>query len=262
MLTKKQIKKQLALLGITPSDTVLIHTAFRAVGEVEGGIDGFIDGFCEYLSEGLFLVPTHTWANVNPENPCYDVRRTQPCIGAVPSVAAFRKDGYRSLHPTHSIWGKGVDAAAFLQGEENAGSPGAPGFCWDKLADRNAKILLIGVGHNRNTFLHSVDERAQLSDRLAEKSFDVTIVDQEGNQSVYPFRSHFCSKTNDVSQFYVNFEKAFIALGAQAEGLLGNATVKVVDAKKAQEILLRIYSRATEDLFTDFHDIPESWYLP
>ena len=118
MFTIEQLKEQIRAMGIEKDDTVLIHTSMRAVGPVEKGANGVIDAFCQVLSEGLFLVPTHTWAVVNRANPVYDVRSTVPNIGALPSVAAFRPDGIRSLHPTHSIWGHGADAEEYLRGEE------------------------------------------------------------------------------------------------------------------------------------------------
>lgn len=198
MVTKQKIKDDLRAMGIRPDDTVLIHISLKSVGDVEGGAEGLIDAFCEYLSDGLFLVPTHTWSDVNPDNPHYDVRASVPCIGAVPRVAAFRKDGIRSLHPTHSIWAHGKNAEEFVRGEEMAASPAPVGFCWDRLADVGAKILLIGVGHNRNTFIHSIDERMDLADRLSATTYDVTIRDHNGNAITHPMRSHSCSKTNDV----------------------------------------------------------------
>lgn len=260
MISKETLKCQLSQMGIVSTDTVLIHTSLRAIGPVDGGADCIIDVFREYLSNGLFLVPTHTWANVNKVHPVYDVSATPPCIGTLPRVAAFRSDGVRSLHPTHSIWGCGTDASDFLAGEENAGSPGAPGFCWDKLADRGTKILLIGVGHNRNTFIHSIDERAGLPNRLAEIPTAVTIIDREGNHLQRTMRPHFCTKTNDVSQFYVNFEKPLMELGAQTFGKFGNANVRIVDAKRCQQIILGIYSRSREDIFTEFREVPEELY--
>lgn len=260
MLTKKDIFSQLQQMGILPTDTVLIHTSLKAVGEVEGGAEGFIDAFCEYLSEGLFIVPTHTWASVYAERPVYDVRTTVPCIGVVPKLAAFRPDGIRSLHPTHSVWAHGKEAAAYVEGEENAGSPGAPGYCWDQLADRGAKILLIGVKHDRDTFIHSVDEYAQVENRIGEP-FTVQITDHNGQVMERNFRPHKCSRTNDVSQFYVNFEKPLVALGAQTFGTLGNAEVRVVDARKCREILTALYHKEHESFFTEFREIPESLYL-
>lgn len=260
MVTKEQLKDQLRAMGIRPDDTVLIHTSLKAVGEVEGGAGGFIDAFCEYLSEGLFLVPTHTWADVNADHPHYDVRTSVPCIGTVPRVAAFRPDGIRSLHPTHSIWAHGRAAEAFVRGEENAASPAPVGFCWDRLADVGAKILLIGVEHNRNTFIHSIDERVNLPDRLGEVPYEVTVADHSGNTHLGSMRPHRCSKTDDVSRFYVNFEKPLVELGAQTFGRLGNAQVRIVDAMQCRSIISRIYRRAESDIFTEFREIPESLY--
>lgn len=259
MFTKDQLQAQLKAMGLRPSDTVMIHTAFRAVGPVEGGPTGFLDAFCEYFSEGLFLVPTHTWASVGEKQPVYDVRAAIPCIGAVPRAAAFRSDGIRSLHPSHSVWAHGNAAADFVKGEENAGSPAPPGFCWDRLGDMGAKILLIGVGHDRNTFIHSIDERAGLPDRLSDP-FDVTIIDHDGNRLPRTLRRHKCARVPDPSRFYVNFEKPLAELGAQTLGVLGNATVRIVDAKRCREIILRIYERAEEDYFTDFCELPEELY--
>ena len=259
MFTKNDLKEQLKAMGIQPTDTVLIHTSLKAVGPVEGGAEAFIDAFCEYLDEGLFVVPTHTWDSVNASNPVYDVRTAVPCIGTVPKIAAKRADGVRSLHPTHSVWAHGKDAEDYVVNEENAGSPGAPGFCWDKLAERGGKILLIGVLHNRDTFIHAVDEYAGVENRLGEP-FDVTITDQNGRQMIKPFRPHRCSRTNDVSQYYVNFEKPLTELAAQTFGKLGNAEVRVVDAKKTREIITRMYHRADEAFFTEFREIPEELY--
>ncbi len=248
MVTIAQLKQQIAECGICPEDTVLIHTSMRAIGPVEKGADGVIDAFCQYLKDGLFLVPTHTWANVNRENPRYDVRTTLPCIGALPRVAAFRTDGFRSLHPTHSIWGHGVEAEEFLRGEEKAGTPGPVGFAWERLAHRNTKILLIGVGNNRNTFIHAVDEIADLPDRLAPDPFEVTILDHQGREHHNLYRSHYCSRSNDVSAQFVNFDRAFDELEVWKEGRLGNAKVMVVDSVKCRDAVLKIYSRAKEDL--------------
>ena len=260
MFTKQELQRQIREMGIQPTDTVLIHTSMRAIGEVEDGADGVIDAFCEVLSDGLFLVPTHTWGSVTRENPVYDVRTEKPCIGALPSVAAFRKDGIRSLHPTHSMWAHGKNAAEYVRGEENAHSPGPDGFTWDKLAKVGAKILLIGVGNNRNTFIHAIDEMAGLPDRLDPEPFEITICDQDGNTHKNLYYRHFCSRCVDVSQHFVNFEKPLVELGAQTFGKLGNAEVRIVDAAMCRDIILKIYSRADRDLCLEPMDLPESLY--
>lgn len=260
MFTKDELKLQIKAMGIKSTDTVIIHTSMRKIGEVEGGADTVIDAFKECLPEGLFLVPTHTWDEIGPKQPVYNVKTSVPCIGALPRAAAFRGDGIRSLHPTHSVWATGKGAEEFIAGEEKAESPSPVGFLWDRLADKKAKILLLGVGNDKNTFIHSVDEVLDIPDRLNPNTFEVTIVDSEGREYKHPYRGHHCSRSSDVSQQFVNFEKPFVEMGVQTFGKLGNAEVRIVDAEKAKELLIKIYSHADCDLCIEKMDIPEEWY--
>jgi aminoglycoside 3-N-acetyltransferase len=244
----------------------MIHTSMKAVGEVEGGADTVIDAFRDYLSEGLFLVPTHTWATVCADRPYFDVRTDLPCIGILPKCAVLRQgkdEGgapFRSLHPTHSVCAWGMGAKEFIAGEEHSASPAGVGFLWDRLGEMGAKILLIGVGHDKNTFIHSVEERANVSDRLAPRPAPIRITAFDGSEITGQLRPHRCSRSRDVSENYPNFEPALIACGAQAVGILGGAKVRVVDAAKCREVILRILSRAEEDLCIKRMELsPELW---
>lgn len=256
MFTKEFLKQQIKDMGITPEDTVLIHTSYKSIGDVEGGIDGLIDTFKEYLSEGLFIIPTHTWSVVNRENPVFDVRSTIPCIGAVPTVAAFRKDGIRSLHPTHSVWATGKKAKEFTKGDEFATTPAPVGGCWNRLINYSAKILLIGVGNNRNTFIHAVDEMANLDDRLVQTPWDVTIVDYDGRKITHTFRNHGITG----SENFGNYEKMFVEKGVQSFGKLGDAKVRICDAKMCAEVLLQLFGKVRENLCIKPGQIPEELY--
>ena len=260
MYTKEQLKEQIKAMGILPTDTVVIHTSMKAIGDVEGGPEGVLDAFCEYLSEGLFIVPTHTWDCVTRKNPYYDVRTTVPDIGLIPRTAAFRAGGIRSMHPTHSVWACGAKAEEFVRGEELSASPAPVGGCWDRMADWHTKILLIGVTNTKNTFIHSVDERAELPDRICPKPFQVTATDWNGNTRTYDMKHHGCSRTDDISLYYGNFEKPLVELGIQTFGVFGNAEVRIMDAMECRELIMKIYSRATEDIFPQHIEIPESWY--
>lgn len=261
MHTKEQLISQLEIMGIEKTDTVVIHTSMKAIGMVEGGADTVIDAFCEHLSEGLFIVPTHSWDNVHSEQPVFDVKNTESCLGALPNCALKRKDGMRSLHPTHSVWAYGKNAKEFIKGEENVTSPAPVGSVWARLGDVGAKILLIGVGNDKNTFIHSVDELASLPDRLNPAGYKTTIIDENGRQFVGQMHGHKCSKCDDVSKFYVNFDNAFTELGVQTFGKLGNATVRVIDAKGCREAVLKIYSRISPELLTDYYTIPKEAYI-
>ena len=143
MLTRNDVFQLLESFSIRRDDIVTMHSSLREIGPIEGGADGLIDALKDYLCDGLLLIPTHTWANVNAANPHFDVRSTVPCIGTLAKVAAFRKDAVRTLHPTHSlaIFGKG--AWEYAQGEEKSGTPAPMGGCLSRLYEREGKILLL-----------------------------------------------------------------------------------------------------------------------
>ena len=260
MYAKEELKAQLKAMGIQPSDKVVIHTSMRAIGPVEGGPDGVIDAFREYLTEGMLIIPTHTWHTVTPQTPVYDVRKTPSGLGIIPATAAFRKDGVRSLHPTHSMWVSGRGAEDYVRGEEKAPSPTPVGYAWDRLADVGAKILLIGVDNRKNTFIHAIDEHAKLPDRIGPNPDTYTVIDYNGNSVTnYQYPLH-CSKTEDISWFYDNFEKPLVEMGVQKFGKFGNAVVRLMDAMEARNLIMKIYSRATEDIFPQHIEIPQSYY--
>ena len=257
MLTKKDIHEFLKNNGIKNTDTVLVHTSFRSLGGVEGGCDGFIDAFLSYLTDGLFIVPTHTWANVGAESPVFDVKATVPCIGALPAVAAFRPDGVRSLHPTHSVAAFGKNAREFTRGEEKCTTPCPPSGAWARLYERGAKILLIGVGLNRNTYIHAVDEMLELPGRLA-APIPLCSLDYDGNRHEMTFSKH---GQNTGSENFGVFEDALLCTGALRYSQLGQARVGIFDAKAGCETIRMLWQRADYDLTRDGRDIPREYYI-
>lgn len=262
MITKHDIFTFLEGAGIKPDDVVTIHCSLRAIGKIEHGADDLIDAFCEYLQDGLFIVPTHTWDKVGRSSPYYDVRSTVPDIGTLAEVAAFRKDGVRSLHPTHSVAAFGKGAAEFVRGEEKCASPAPVGSCISRLYEANGKVLLVGVGHERNTYLHSVDERLGIPDRLNPTPFEITIVDYDGRiLKSPPFHTHFTAASDRcVSEYYPNYKEAFEYTGAVTYSRLGNALVYVCDCKKMTDTCKRIWENADHDLCISAEPIPEELY--
>ena len=239
-----------------------IHCSLRSIGEIENGADGLIDAFCEYLSDGLFIVPTHTWDEVGRDHPFYDVRTSVPCIGTLAKVAAFRPDGVRSLHPTHSVTVFGKGAADYVKGEEKSASPAPVGGALSRLYEENGKVLLIGVGHDKNTYLHSVDERLRIPDRLNPDSFVITIKDYDGStlQSP-PFHTHFTAAADTcVSEYYPNYKKAFEYTGAVTYAQLGNALVYCCDARKMTDTVQKIWEKTDRDLCIKAEPVPEEYY--
>ncbi|MBR4224547.1 MAG: AAC(3) family N-acetyltransferase [Oscillospiraceae bacterium] len=262
MITQKDIHRFLADNGIEPDDKITIHASLRSVGPIENGADGLIDGITSYLTEGISLIPTHTWDEVGRDHPYYDVRTTVPCIGILAKVAAFRKDGVRSLHPTHSVTAFGKDAAAYVAGEERCASPAPVGSALSRLYEEHGKVLLIGVGHERNTYLHSVDERLGIPDRLKDDGFVITIKDYDGNEiKTPPFHTHFTKAADTcVSEYYPNYKEALAYTGAVTYSQLGDALVYVCDAVKMTDTVKMLWERTDHDLCIKADPVPQRYY--
>lgn len=262
MLTKNDIIRFLEENGIRHDDKVVIHASLRSIGPIENGADGLIDAMCEYLNEGLLIIPAHTWDEVGRNNPNYDVKTQVPCIGKLSEVAVSRKDGIRSLHPTHSVVAFGKGAAEFIKGEVKCGSPAPVNSCLSRLYEENGKVLLIGVGHERNTYLHSVDERLGIPDRLNPNPFVINIKDYDGNiiQSP-PFRTHYTVAADTcVSEYYPNYKEAFEYSGAVTYGHLGEALVYFCDCRKMTDTVKKLWEKTDHDLCIRKEEIPREYY--
>ncbi len=262
MITKNDVFRLLSEHDVKHDDVLTIHASLRAAGPIEGGADGLIDALTAYLYDGLLLVPTHTWAVVNATNPFFDVRSTAPNIGTLAQVAAFRPDAVRSLHPTHSLAVFGKGAKEYVQGEELSATPAPMGGCLSRLYELGGKVLLLGVGHERNTYLHAVDERMNLPNRLQPQGFTIAITDWQGRTLTSPeFHPHAVEGIPvGCSEYYPNYGRALEATGAVTCGQLGNAKVHVCDCRRMTDCVMRLWQQTDHDLCLGACEIPESWY--
>lgn len=255
MYTKEMLKEHLREMGLNPTDAVMIHSSMKAIGEVEGRADTVLDALMEYFAEGLLMLPTHTWATMNADHTVFDPEKEPSCVGLLTNLFMKRPGVLRSLHPTHSmaVWGpKGAD---FIRGEEHATSPCQPGGAWDRLRHIGAKILLLGVTHVNNTFIHVVDEAFDVPNRLADAPVTFSVKMPDGSllpRTYYKHQGH-------VSLEFDKLRKAYEELGAAQNVRFGDAKCILCDAKGLFEITSKVYEHDKE-CFTSLDVIPEEWW--
>lgn len=248
--TKDDLMNQLKDMGLVSSDTILIHSSMKAIGNVDGGADTVLDALMEFFSDGLLLLPTHTWKTVNDANPVFDPASTPSCVGLLTNMFMKRAGVIRSLHPTHSMAGCGKDAAQYLSGEEYCNTPCTPGGCYDRLRERNAKILLIGVGHERNTFIHSVEEVLNIPHRLSDMPMKLHTVMTDGNVRDVYMRKHYNASNPHISEDFVKLEQAFYDCHAAKKSVFGNADCILCDAAKIFKVVRHVLAPDPECIIT------------
>ena len=55
--TKLDLLQDLADMGLTGQETILIHSSMKSIGPVDGGVDTVLDALMEFFRPGLLLLP-------------------------------------------------------------------------------------------------------------------------------------------------------------------------------------------------------------
>lgn len=265
MLGKEQLFAQLRTMGAPQNSIVLMHSSFRAVGEFESGAEGFLEALIEYFTAqgGLFLVPAHTWNNLGKDRITLDLQNSESNTGVISVLATKHKSGVRTENPCHSlvIFGERERAEALAARDREIDTPTSPASVYGALYEQAGYVLLVGVGQEKNTYLHTVDELLQLPDRMDDTPIFTTVRGLNGEITPRPLRLFKCSTTDDISERFPKYEVAFRYHGAIRDGFLGRAPAQLCDAVKMKETVALICSRAGEkDPLGDERPIPPKWF--
>ena len=264
MYSKAEIIEQLKAMNIPQDKVVLVHSSLRLVGNVENGAQGLLDAMIEYFTAkgGLFCVPAHTWTNFKKDI-TLDVSDPNTSLGAFSSVAVLDKRGLRSKNPSHSmvVFGDRDRALEFVKDELDIDSGTHPNSCYGKIYRDGGYILLVGVAHNRNTYLHCVEEIIGMGNRLAKTPLDVVVKTENGEIVKSKIRPHNTDFTSDVSLRFVKYETAFRYHGAIVDGFVGNAPTQACDARIMKDVMELINKRSNgQDPLLDEKSIPQTLY--
>lgn len=266
MFTKEDIRKQLGKLDSPMDSITLVHTSMRAVGAVEGGAQTLLDVLIEQFTQkhGLLCIPTHTWHHLdNGQTPTLDIDSDDTCLGALSAVAIRDGRGIRTENPTHSmvVFGNRERALDFIKGEAFVRTPTAPESCYGKLYALGGQVLLIGVAHNRNTYLHAVDEILATPNRMDACAVPVTVRKASGEEDFRSITLYYTDYSEDISYRFPKYETAFRYHGCITDGFIGNAPVQLCDARKMKETVELIFQNsAGRDPLREEAPIPQKWY--
>jgi aminoglycoside 3-N-acetyltransferase len=171
--TVTSLGRDLAVLGISPGDVVLVHSSMRSLGFVVGGAQAVATALLDAVGpDGTIVVPTHTsdncdpagWANppvpaawwpvIREQAPGFDAARSQSrWMGVLAETVRTWPGAVRSNHPRLSFAAVGARAEEITRGhrvDDALGETSPLGTVYRL----DGKVLLLGCGHDANTSLH------------------------------------------------------------------------------------------------------------
>ncbi len=241
-VTASTLVADLRGLGVDPEATVLVHSSLSALGWVAGGAQAVVDALLEAVTEtGTLVMPTHSgqytdpagWSNPPVPDAWVDpIREAMPAyrpavtptrgMGAIPECFRTYPGVVRSRHPTDSFAARGAEAEAIVADHAfddgfGEGSPLA------RLYERDAAVLLLGVGHERNTSLHLAEHRANVPKRRVTNRAPVL----DGGRPVHVEYDDIELDDDDFAALGADFARRFDV----PTGTVGAATARLVNQR-------------------------------
>lgn len=180
VLTRERLATDLDAIGVRPGQTLLVHASLRQLGWVGGGAQTVVAALRDALGpDGTLVAGAGT-----PENsitsrafrsevngltkaqvaqfrdrmPAFDAATTPTSVGAVAEAVRTAPGAVRSAHPQSSFSAVGRQARPLMAGHQlncHLGEDSPLG----KLYEKDASILLLGVGYHACTAFHLAEYR-------------------------------------------------------------------------------------------------------
>lgn len=249
IVTVDMLKDQLKEMGIKPGDALLVHTAMSRMGALKDGPKTLVDALMQSVGEkGHILMPTSPnpamQLNYIQNNPRFDVLNSPSKMGAVTEYFRQLPGVVRSWSPTEPVSAWGPEADWFVAGHAYKSSPYDADSPFARLAQRQGKILYIGVSLiNAGTSLHLLEDAVDDFPLPVyhSKTFPVTVVAPDGQAHHWSVKVH--NPDVSVLRRCDDLLPLFQREGIARRVTLGQAPTWLFDAQGMYEAMLRWYER-------------------
>ncbi|MEK7415985.1 MAG: AAC(3) family N-acetyltransferase [Planctomycetota bacterium] len=233
--TRSSLADAFRAAGLGVGDLVLVHSALRKLGPIDGGADAVIDALLDTVGrDGTVAMPSHTWKVVNRDQPVFHQTLTPSNVGALSNIFRLRPAAVRSLHPTHSIAAIGPRALALTEGHERDRTPCPAGGPYERLCTWGGKVLIIGADLACCTLFHGCEEWASMPWVASRDAIPLTCIAADGRSIPVTMRGHI---TNTWDQ-YPRLEPHLIAAGALRVTQIHDCQLRLLDARLAADWLI------------------------
>ena len=217
-------------IGIENGDSLMVHSSYKSLGQVDGGPETVIDALLEAVGNaGNLVLPAFNYTRPIPQ-PYFDPAETPARTGIIPELGRQRPEAVRSLNPTHSVAVVGPDATALTENHLGTRTFGI-GSPIDRLAQRGGKVLLLGVGNDANSTVHVAEEYAGVPKASwSAESLVTKVLMPDGS-----VRSHDIDTSSSCSAAFCGADYALRRYGAVHDARLGGCKLQLMRGRDVIE---------------------------
>ena len=240
MLTLNDLVSSFRALGVEAGDTLLVHSSYRSLGEVEGGPQTVVRALEDALGpEGTLIMPTFNF-DFN-KGGAWDVRSTPSKMGVLTELVRLDPRAKRVFHPFYSFAILGRHAA--LLGGLRYKSSYERNSVFGKLRELDGRIMVIGLSYNNSmTFFHHIEQMEGVDYRFL-KQFTGQVTDEDG----HTYTDTFEMLVRDMDRGVLTMVDPMGALmeqtGVIRSARIGAADVKLMKANEVYEFTAREMKR-------------------
>lgn len=251
VIVKKDFINAFQKAGLRKGDVVMVHASLSSLGYVCGGAQTVIEALMETVgNEGTIVMPAQSWKNLDPETgvhwdadekdwqiirdnwPAY-IKELTPTntMGAVAEMFRQWPGTLRSDHPARSVcaWGKHADFITSGHDLSNIFGDGSP---IGKLYELDGKVLLLGVGHDKNTSLHLADVRAEYPGK--HNSIEHSAIYENGKRVWKEYETLFVD-----GEDFDEIGKAFEKEDGAVVSILGKGTIRLMNQRQIVDFAVK-----------------------
>jgi aminoglycoside 3-N-acetyltransferase len=186
------VVRMLERVGVPRDGVLLVHSAFKDFRRDGYDAEEVVAALVDYMAPGTLLLPTMSWRYVKPQSPFFDEIATPSNTGILTELFRARYATRRSLHPTHSVAGRGPLTDEILGTHHLCVTPCGVLSPFGKVAALGGYVVMMGVGFDCCTLLHHVEETTAPDRycRPVESIETYTCRDRHGQEVTVKLRRH------------------------------------------------------------------------
>lgn len=230
-------------LKVKSTGSLFVHSGADWVAKVEGGPFSILKSLMKYMDKGTLMMPSFPiegMAKDYIDNHTFSLKKTPSRMGLLTELFRRTENVRRSLHPTHSVCAYGIDADKLIENHHKCQFPFEASSPFGKLVDLRGQILLIGVGLEVLTHVHTVEDSMgkdfpkEVYDKQKRK---VVVIDADGAE--IPFVTFVHNPVISIRKNIPQFEAELIEQGVMSKVKLAGIEFRILCSEKLEEFLFK-----------------------